>query len=212
MLSLGAGSACDVCLEPFGHESKAPCSIQCGHVFCVDCLNHITRPTCPLCRTTFDQRTVTKLHVDVDNARSSPSPSIKATCPTAAEQEARRLQEAIASIANEGTTEPRLRQLIAECRTFLSSQPRNLFSDLRVSHRMIAYLCEVKSTLKSQNQAVDSLKEKILQLDTEKAELKQRVDDMIIINRDERETALAVEMSLREHCSRAHAAYGTMVE
>jgi hypothetical protein len=43
-------------------------------------------------------------------------------------QEARRLQAAIASVANEGTTEPRLRQLIAEGTAFLTTQPRELVS------------------------------------------------------------------------------------
>lgn len=152
MLSLGSGSVCDVCLEPFGRNQKAPCSIQCGHVFCVECvhslidhgtaahsillsyscLNHIARPTCPLCRVHFEARSVIKLHIDVDSARSSPSSASQAIPTGAAEQEARRLQEAIASVANEGTTEPRLRQLIAECKTFLSSQPRHLVRYLRL--------------------------------------------------------------------------------
>lgn len=40
--------------------------------------------------------------------------------------EALRLQQAIASVADEGTTEPRLRQLIQECKTFLHGQPRHM--------------------------------------------------------------------------------------
>ena len=36
MLCLGPGSVCDVCLEPFGSDLKAPCSIDCGHVFCLE--------------------------------------------------------------------------------------------------------------------------------------------------------------------------------
>lgn len=92
------------------------------------CLNHISRPRCPLCRTQFEHGSFLKLHVDVDNVRSSlgttsqpPPPS-----PTVTEQEARRLQEAIASVANKGSTEPSLRHLIAECKTFLAEQPRHL--------------------------------------------------------------------------------------
>ncbi|KAF8628299.1 hypothetical protein AX17_006002 [Amanita inopinata Kibby_2008] len=209
MLTLGASSNCDVCLEQFGSDNKAPCSIQCGHVFCADCINRLTRPVCPLCRTPFDQRTCFKLHVDMDNGRKSPA---KASCPTAAEQEARRLQEAIATVANEGSTESNLRQLIADCRAFLQSQPRNLFSDLRVSHRMIAYLCEVKTTLRSQNAAVDSLKDQITQLTTEKSESQRKLETSENVRKEERELAAVVEMNLREHVSRAHTAYETLVD
>ena len=45
---------------------------------------------------------------------------------SADQKEARRLQEEITSITNEGSTETRLRQLIAECKEFLSSKPRDL--------------------------------------------------------------------------------------
>lgn len=77
---------------------------------------------------------------------------------------------------------------------------------------MIAYLCEIKSTLRTQNQAVETLKESNAQLDTEKASLERKIEYMIAMHKDETETSMAVEMSLREHCSRAHAAYETMVE
>ncbi|KAF9456318.1 hypothetical protein BDZ94DRAFT_1177982 [Collybia nuda] len=221
MLSVGPGSACDVCLEPFGPDVKAPCSIQCGHVFCVTCLHQMVQSSCPLCRNHFDQRTVVKLHVDMD--------TVVSTCPTSAQQEARRLQEAIANVANEGTTEARLRQLIADATEFLATQPRDMaclpcastlnFSDLRVTHRMIAYLCEVKSRQRIQRGELDEHKLQITQLNKEKEELAHEKEELLrsievaaSIRRDEKETALAVELSLRDHCARAHAAYGTMVE
>lgn len=81
----------------------------------------------------------------MDGDRSSPRirPSPQPT--SATEQEARRLQEAITSITNEGTTEARLRQLIAECKTFLSGQPRQLVgisfripADLGIERKPIA--------------------------------------------------------------------------
>ncbi|KAJ4474281.1 hypothetical protein J3R30DRAFT_653547 [Lentinula aciculospora] len=161
MFSLGPGSVCDVCLESFGADLKAPCSISCGHVFCADCLHHITRQTCPLCRVAFDPRSIVRLHVDLDSVKTASAGSGNASDCSSAEQEARSLHERIAAVANAGTTEANLRSLISECKSFLSSQPRNLFQDLRVSLRMIAYLCEVKSTLRSQNQAVDSFREQL---------------------------------------------------
>lgn len=77
---------------------------------------------------------------------------------------------------------------------------------------MVAYLCDVKSTLRSQNQAVDSLKEQVGLMESEKGDLERKVDYLAALRRDEKETALAVELSLREHCSRAHAAYEAILE
>jgi hypothetical protein len=156
MFSLGPGSVCDVCLESFGQDLKAPCSIACGHVFCASCIHHITRQICPLCRSPFDPRSIVKLHIDLDGIKLT---SAGGDEPPSAQQEARTLHERIAAVANAGTTEANLRALISECKTFLSNHPRNLFQDLRVSLRMIAYLCEVKSTLRSQNQVVDQTQE-----------------------------------------------------
>ncbi|GLB40952.1 putative ring finger domain containing protein [Lyophyllum shimeji] len=217
MLTLGAGSVCDVCLEPFGRGNKQPCSVLCGHVFCIECVNRLRASNmnaahpeidygapCPLCRKHFDQRSIIKLHIDYDSG-SSPR---RATCLTAAETEAKRLKEAIADVANAGTTEHNLRQLISETTTFLSLHPRDQFSDLRVSHRMVAYLCEIKAKLRDQK--VDYEKQ-ITKLKEEKAELERKVEAVSAARKDEAESALAIEMSLREHCTRAHKAYEDMV-
>ncbi|TFK67212.1 hypothetical protein BDN72DRAFT_112218 [Pluteus cervinus] len=210
MLSLAPGSTCDVCLETFGQENKAPCSIPCGHVFCVGCLHHIGRPSCPLCRVPFTQQSVTKLHVDVESERSSSSPRSQPL--STSDQEARKLQEAITSITNEGTTEARLRQLIAECKTFLAGQPRHMYSDFRASYRMLAYLCEVKSMLRAQEQSVEDLNKEISQMTTEKGDLERAISEMESSRKEERESAATMERSLRDHATRAHAAYQTMVD
>lgn len=207
MLSIAPASMCDVCLDSFGPGDKTPCSIQCGHVFCEACLNNINRGSCPLCRTHFDQRAIVKLHVDLDGS-SSDSLSSGAS----ARQEARRLQMAIASIANEGTTEPRLRQLIAEATAFLATQPRELFSELRISHRMIAYLCDIKAKFRSQKSELEKLSVEASQLKDENGELQQQIDKLNRVRKDEKETALAVEMSLRDHCARAHATYAQLAD
>jgi hypothetical protein len=89
MLLVKATSSCDVCLEPFqlrGESSpplRAPCAIDCGHIFCstyelnakpltrplyltIDrCIDSFTRLACPLCRSYFDPRAVRRLHIDV---------------------------------------------------------------------------------------------------------------------------------------------------
>jgi regulator of replication initiation timing len=75
--------------------------------------------------------------------------------------------------------------------------------DLRVSLRMISYLCDVKSGLKKQLEQSTKLAQEHealrarLATELEVAELKYQ--ELLQTSTDERETALAVENSLREH-------------
>lgn len=151
MLSLGPGSACDVCLEPFGAELKAPCSISCGHVFCVkyvyshplqplrhssislssSCLQHIARPTCPLCRTPFQMRHTVKLHVDLDSIRA-PAASDGMPLPADSDEGARQLHKRITGVASEGATEAQTTQLTEECKAFLSTVPKTMVIMLEI--------------------------------------------------------------------------------
>ncbi|KAJ3720523.1 hypothetical protein F5878DRAFT_531436 [Lentinula raphanica] len=173
MFSLGPGSICDVCLEPFGADLKAPSSISCGHVFCADCLNHITRQTCPLCRVPFNPRSIVRLHVDLDSVKSLPAgPGGESML---VEQEASALHDRIAAVANAGSTEANLRALISDCRAFLSNQPRTQFQDLRFSVRMITFLCDVKSKLRSKDQDYLALEEKLEKGRAEYDELQVRL-------------------------------------
>ena len=77
---------------------------------------------------------------------------------------------------------------------------------------MIAYLCDIKARLRSQKSDLEKLGTETSHLKEEKMELKQQLDKLHAIRKDEKETALTVEMSLRDHCSRAHAAYSQMVQ
>ena len=43
---------------------------------------------------------------------------------------------------------------------------------------MIAYLCEVKSNLRSQNAVVDTLTKQVTELEEEKADLAKQVEDL----------------------------------
>ncbi|KAK0443117.1 uncharacterized protein EV420DRAFT_1278094 [Desarmillaria tabescens] len=205
MLCLGSGSTCDVCLEPFGNDTKAPCSIECGHVFCLNCLNQITRLKCPLCRSRFEPQGFVKLHIDVDDVRSSSHSPERPPSASPAELEARRLQEAIANIANEGSTEASLRQLIQDCKSFLAGQPRNLFTELRFIHRVVSYLCDVKSDLVK-------TKRELAHLTTEKARSDQMVADLEADMKRDRRNAQALEDNLRDYCSKAQGAYFGVAE
>ncbi|KAJ7251110.1 hypothetical protein B0H12DRAFT_1018771 [Mycena haematopus] len=177
MLSLGPGSACDVCLEPFGAELKAPCSITCGHVFCLNCLQQVSRPTCPLCRTPFDARHTIRLHIDRDNI--SPS-SRDVALPPNADDGARHLQDRITDLASNGATEAQSTNLTEECKKFLQTVPRDMYSDLQTSYKMLSYMCHVKRNFldqgrefKSVSQEVDRLKAALEVLRIEKRHLEQ---------------------------------------
>ncbi|KAF7760164.1 hypothetical protein Agabi119p4_10840 [Agaricus bisporus var. burnettii] len=150
-----------------------PCSIQCGHIFCYECLNRIEpassdpSPVCPLCRQPYDKHYIIKLHLDTDNPRPSSA--------NQAEQEAKRLQGKMTNLINNGASEPAIRGLLDECQKFIHSQPRNLFSDLRLSHRVMAYLVDVRSDLFSQKQVCSDLNNQVEQLGKEKAELERLI-------------------------------------
>ncbi|KAF8815564.1 hypothetical protein BYT27DRAFT_6678592 [Phlegmacium glaucopus] len=213
MLVLGPGSNCDICFERFGQDHKAPCSITCGHVFCVSCIGQV-KTLCPLCRLPFDKHSCITLRVDSDLVADEQS---RAT-PTET-HEALRLQQAIASVADEGTTEPRLRQLIQECKTFLNGKPRHMHKELRVAHRMIAYLCEVRSTLRNtthnlenQTEELRKQEEEIQQLVAQKEGLQKQLAELEESQKYERERSHAVEMNLRQHCEGAQIAYQSLVE
>ncbi|KAL0575426.1 hypothetical protein V5O48_006542 [Marasmius crinis-equi] len=151
MLCLSTGSACDVCLEPFGGELKAPSALECGHVFCTGCLNQITRTSCPLCRKSYDPRRSIELIADVDGA-----PRIS---------ESRPYFDRIAKAVVDGCDESTVKHLVEECRSFIKDQPRSReFEDFRVVVRMFGHIYDTKVNLKqtkrkSRDDAVKSQEE-----------------------------------------------------
>ncbi|KAJ6498582.1 hypothetical protein C8R47DRAFT_971708 [Mycena vitilis] len=174
MLSLGPGSTCDICLEPFGADLKAPCSIPCGHVFCVNCLHQLPRPSCPFCRTPFESRQAIKLHVDLDSIKA-PASFDGVPVPANSDEGARHLQDKITHVAATGATEIQTTQLTEECKTFLATVPKDMYSDLRTSVKMLYYMCRVKrlyvdqgGQVKALTQEVDRLKASIEALKLEK--------------------------------------------
>ena len=77
---------------------------------------------------------------------------------------------------------------------------------------MIAYLCDIKAKLRSQKSELEKLSVETTQLKDENGELHQQIERLNTMRKDEKETALAVEMSLRDHCARAHATYAQLAE
>ncbi|KAF9269800.1 hypothetical protein L218DRAFT_993792 [Marasmius fiardii PR-910] len=192
MLCLTTGSACDVCLDPFGGELKAPSVIECGHVFCFDCLEHITRACCPLCRTPYDPRRSIKIHADVDTS-------------TQQVNESRPFFDRIAKAANEGSDEVTVKNLIDDCLTFLKEKPRTQeFEDLRVTVRMINYLHTTKTNLRQQKRKAredaSRMEEDMAKM---QAEFQQQHDAMIV----EVERLKGVELSLLREVAAVRADY-----
>ncbi|KAJ7791710.1 hypothetical protein B0H14DRAFT_190627 [Mycena olivaceomarginata] len=183
MLSLGPGSACDVCLEPFGAELKAPCSIPCGHVFCESCLHHVARArsTCPLCRTPFDTRHTIKLHIDLDNIPAAVDP-----LPVSPDSDegARQLQSRITQLAAVGATEAQTTQLTEECKRFLQTVSKEMYSDLRTSYKMLSYMCHVKRNFVEQGRTVNILQRNVTTMTQEVDRLKAAIEALKIEKRN----------------------------
>ena len=142
---------------------------------------------------------------------------------------AQKLQQKLSSIVQDGISEQPLRQLIQETKAFLHTQPRSLVGfaawnvvyidsiavqhkDLRSFSRMLSYLCEVKASLRSKTSEVENLTEELTRLKDEKASLRKQVADLEESRRYERETALAVETSLRDHCTQSIEVYKTTLQ
>ena len=202
------------------------------NTFLIDsCISQV-KTLCPLCRLPFDKHSCITLRVDLDAVADEQSRATSADT-----YEALRLQQAIANVADEGTTEPRLRQLIQECKTFLNGKPRHMVCDhiflasaviteriwqhkeLRVAHRMIAYLCEVRSTLRNtthnlevQTEELKQQTEEIQQLAAQKEALQKQLTELEDSQKYERERSQAVEMNLRQHCEGVQMAYQSLVE
>ncbi|KAJ7267310.1 hypothetical protein C8J57DRAFT_363489 [Mycena rebaudengoi] len=175
MLAAGPGSACDVCLDRFRDDVKTPCSISCGHVFCVDCLHQLARPVCPVCQSTFKPRNIVKLHVDLENIQPS-SPGDRPPATSDVDERARQFQDRISHISAEGGMEAMTTQLSTECRTFLRTVPKNMYLELRTSHNMFSYMCRLKRMYVDQGQIVNQLNNNVAELTQDVSRLQAEID------------------------------------
>ncbi|KAG5645381.1 hypothetical protein DXG03_006334 [Asterophora parasitica] len=148
---------------------------------------------CPLCRSIFDRSSIVKLHIDVEIKDIS-----------TADNDAKRLQNQLLSIAEAGATETALRELVAEVSAFVKPFTRDKYTELRNTHRMVAYLGDIKRKYRVARNQVEADKLRLKALEEEKAEVERRA-------KDERDAALAIETSLREHCLRSSKVYEEMV-
>ncbi|KAE9399610.1 hypothetical protein BT96DRAFT_1019394 [Gymnopus androsaceus JB14] len=68
MLVVDPRSTCDICLEPYEWDNylRTPHVIDCGHVFCAQCLHQVFPTKCPMCRKVFLPSEVHKLHIECE--------------------------------------------------------------------------------------------------------------------------------------------------
>ncbi|KAG6831020.1 hypothetical protein H0H92_013208 [Tricholoma furcatifolium] len=215
MLTLGVNSTCDICLETFATGSKAASAIFCGHVFCRGCIQNLRTapPTpnhpdadykpCPLCRSTFDTRQSIRLHVDLDANASQPTQSRTVS---AADREAFTLLDKMVTLANDSSSEVDLRDGLKTVMTFAQQHQQSThFCALYACSRLLTYVIDVRA--KDQRDVADKtmLEAQLTRLREEKETVERRA-------REDREMALSIETSLRDHAKSAQEGYESMIK
>ncbi|KAG6873120.1 hypothetical protein C0995_002783 [Termitomyces sp. Mi166 len=202
MLSLGSGSACDICLEAFGAGRKAASVIVCGHVFCSECIdklrsgpstNNHPDPNYNNARPTI--RVAPGLMMNVEDAQTMQS-----------------LLERIINITNQGASEEESRQCTADVRTFLERQENSKqLIGLRACYKMLFYTIDIRvrnRQLRAQKAELEAqktdLEASLNRVREEKAEVERKATD-------ERNLALSIEKSLREQVKLAQDGYEAMI-
>ncbi|KAI6004404.1 hypothetical protein F5J12DRAFT_722217 [Pisolithus orientalis] len=207
MLVVGPNSTCDVCLECYTNGVNIPHAINCGHVFCQKCLEHLVQNKCPLCRMRFDPKEVRRLHVDRDpNVKAivdddEPAQSSPSSVPVA-DGEAQRLLNEIARIVKEGAKVNEIRRVIDESRTYYKSQG-DQYTPVRVSCLLLHNLAESQRKLSLQAEELKGLRAEldgIREHLTEELETVRRdYEQLQRTSQKEKETLLAKEKCLRDH-------------
>ncbi|KAI0929400.1 hypothetical protein AcW1_009912 [Taiwanofungus camphoratus] len=214
MLALHPNSTCDVCLEGY-NSVNVPHAISCGHIFCLRCLQSLSRQCCPLCRTPFVLSDARKLHIDKGSRPPTPPSSLQ-TYSSEAHCHARHLHDCITRIVREGAPSTEVRDVIEDVREWLLTQPPDEHADLRSAYLLLFRYTDLqykaveeKHTLPELQRTCQDLKE---QLRSEREDATARYEDLCRMRIDEQETAKAVEKSLREHHSKAEKDWNLRLE
>ncbi|KAI0371935.1 hypothetical protein BV20DRAFT_1051125 [Pilatotrama ljubarskyi] len=129
MLLVHPSSQCDICLDPYtwSTPAKAPHAIQCGHIFCLDCLRSVSPTNCPLCRKGFNPERIKKLHVDKVNGDGSGPAG-----PMAEENE---LFRRMATLFTDDANPEDINALVEEVNAWLAQSNRQ--SDMSSTHPLV---------------------------------------------------------------------------
>jgi len=77
---------------------------------------------------------------------------------------------------------------------------------------MVTYLCEVKTSMRTHKLQAEHLTEQMAQVNQEKANLRKQLAELDELRKYEKETSLAVETNLRQHCDQAVNCYKSSIE
>ncbi|TFY76818.1 hypothetical protein EWM64_g7194 [Hericium alpestre] len=218
MLILHPSSACDICIEPFVLEAthpnhrRAPCVIECGHVFCDSCLDSFQQTACPLCRTPFDERLIRKIHIDIKPLL----PSDRSPMPTVPEQleaEKHRIKDRLTAMMRDGASGRERETVLNEAKDWLrKNDPHEQHAwDLRGPYLLVVRYQDLnKENQSALMDAHESRKQHeemriLLAEQTEAAE--DEIDSLRHALVEERAKAAAVEKSLKDHNYRVEIAW-----
>ncbi|KAF9235480.1 hypothetical protein BU15DRAFT_64835 [Melanogaster broomeanus] len=152
---------------------------------------------------TFGPSDIRKLHVECDPSARAIESTPPAASPPQLDDESQRLLDDIARIIKQGAKLDEIRRVIDECRTFYKSQPGNQYTPVRVGCLLLHNLAEAHRKLHSQTdqlREVAAARDEVRERLTSELEAMQfKYQELQRTSRDEKETALAIERSLREH-------------
>jgi hypothetical protein len=189
MLIVKASSSCDVCLEPFQLRPdsspvvRAPCAIDCGHIFCSTCIDSLARLACPLCRSYFDPRAVRRLHLDVAPRTPDVRPAHSDNDNVAVSKGD--LKDRIISIVRNGADGGHYQALIQETCAWLKEHNPEEHWDLRALYLLLIRYHQMHKdeqaatvTLHEKTKLYQDALRRVEKRQQDIADLKQTIDDL----------------------------------
>ncbi|KAL5532464.1 hypothetical protein ACEPAF_6034 [Sanghuangporus sanghuang] len=220
MLVVHPASTCDVCLESYdARPQNIPYSISCGHVFCLGCLKSLRQHICPLCRSPFEASELRRLHVDradsqLLDGRRTPSPSrtgekhlelpadnalgLVDDIPRATQFERKISDLVLRSSFTNGVRERGIRELIREIHAFLSTEPRDMHTDLRSSFLLLYRFTELQTRYQQLEASTFDLRSENNRNKQVITDWERRYQDLQRSRARDQESARVVEASLKE--------------
>ncbi|KAG6809051.1 hypothetical protein H0H92_001802 [Tricholoma furcatifolium] len=215
MITLGVNAQCDNCLQSFDRENKAPSAIACGHVFCYSCIAYqrtvpltteylsVDYKPCPSCGTTFDTRQILRLHIDLDVDASQPT---QPNTVPAADRETLTLFSKMVALADDSSSEVELRNGLDTVMRFAQQHQQSIyFSALYTCSRLLTYVIDVRA--KERGHVADKT-----MLEAHLTRLREEREALERTAREDREMALFIQTSLREHAKSAQESYESMIK
>lgn len=146
---------CSLCLEQYALPDREPKVLRCGHTFCLQCLNNLTTPCCPLDRSRFRESVGELPRNHVLLSMIARFPTAKSTQRSLAELEAQR-EETDRQIATERQRIATTRQVLLDRRFALCTEVDEVQATTERLRRTIDDLTLRLRTLRFQLQTTDA--------------------------------------------------------